>query len=602
MQEPGREAADDLQRADPDARARAALKLQKEDFGAELSRALEDRVFDPDPEVRVLATALLPSLRTSESPELLFSALEDPCPDVVVSAAEALAALRPPRAADALTECLASRPDLAGPIALAMARLGDSGVEELLLDWLGQEEPGVQVAVLRALGACGTERSVRELSRFLEGGSPAIRTEVLSALALIRERIPSAVGRAELPSDPGRWLAGLIESQDRGAVLTAISLIAWLRPQGGPRLLLGLLESPDPSIRERAREVFGAIAAAEGEAVLEVIAEAADVAPASSATALDRVPKAREASSRAACRKLLAHPDAKVRERSAALAGRSGGPGIAESLAGLLEDPVGHVRARAAEALGTLRWESAGVALERLLSDPYPDVREAALFSLRSFRDYEVDPVRLFARASSVGARAAALRACDPRRAGDAFLRAISDPEAEVRLAAATSLKERALWREEAAVLLADEDPRVRAQALRARLSGAPTRSLEPLARFLHDEDPGVRQTLALGLAQAAGVERVEWLRQLMLRDPCVAVARAAARALADHHDPQTVGALLDAVSTGRIPVAARAIESLGSLGDPDALPRLRAVARGGDPLLRDAAARAAARIEESRR
>lgn len=600
MPETGREAADQLQRSDPNARARAALKLQQQDFGAELSRALEDRVFDPDPEVRVLATTLLPTLRTAGSPELLFSALEDPCPDVVVAAAEALAALRPPRAADALTECLASRPDLAGPIALAMARLGDPAVEELLLDWLGQEEPGVRIAVLRALGACGTERSVRELSRLLTRRDPAIQTEVLSALALIRERAPSAVGRAVLPADPHRWLGELIASRDRSAILTAISLIGWLRPTGGPGLLLGLLESHDPSVRERAREVFGAIAAGEEEAILGAIAEVADSNPAAAATALDRVAKAREDLSRGACLRLLGHADSKVRERAAALAGRSGGPGIPESLVALLEDSVGHVRARAAEALGVLRWEAAGPSLEALLNDPYPDVREAALASLRSLRDYEVDTARLLERASSVGARAAVLRACDPRRAGDAFLRAVSDPDADVRLAAATSLMERGLWREEASALLADENPNVRAHALRARLCGAPSLPLAPLAGFLHDRDAGIRQTLALGLEQAAGVERVEWLRQL-LRDPCEAVGRAAARALANHHDPQTVGALLDAVSTGPIPVAASAIESLGALGDAEALPRLRAVARGGDPVLRELAARAARRIDESR-
>lgn len=600
MPETGREAADQLQRPDPDARARAAQQLLQQDFGAELSRALEDRVFDPDPEVRALATSLIPALRNSGSPELLFSALEDPCPDVVVAAAEALAALRPPRTADALTECLASRPDLAGPIALAMARLADPGVEELLLDWLGQDEPGVRIAVLRALGACGTERSVRELSRLLDRVGAATQTEVLSALALIHERLPGAAEFAELPADPTRWVGELLASRERSGVLTAISLIGWFRPKDGPGLLLGLLESRDPSVRERAREVFGAIAAGEGESVLAAIAEGADSNPAAAATALDRVAKVREDSSRAACQKLLGHADAKVRERSAALAGRSGGAGIPESLVALLEDPVGHVRARAAEALGILRWDNAGYALEALLRDPYPDVREAALASLRSLRDHEVDPARLFGRASSVGARAAALRACDPRRAGDAFLRAVSDPDDEVRLAAATSLEERGLWVEEAVALLADESPQVRAHALRARLCGAPSLPLAPLTSFLRDRDAGVRQTLALCLEQAAGVERVEWLRQL-LRDPCEAVGRAAARALANHHDPQTVGALLDAVSTGRIPVAASAIESLGALGDAEALPRLRAVARGGDPVLRELAARAARRIDETR-
>lgn len=601
MPETGWEAAELLQRADPNARARAAQKLRSEDFGAELSRALEDRVFDPDPEIRTLAVSLIPDLREPVSPDLLSSALQDPCPDVAVSAAEAFAVLRFPRASDILSECLAMRPDLVGPLALALARLEDPGAEELLVDRRGQDDPAVRIAVLRTLGACGTARSVPELVSLLGCGEPAVEGEALATLVRIRERSPNAVGRGDLPADlVERALPALMKSRDRHRLLTGIAVVGWLRPPEGPALLLGLLESSDRVVRERAREAFGAVAAGAERVALECVAGIADRDPAAAAAALDRVAIAREEETRTICLRLTQHPDAKVRERAVALAGRSGGAGTPEALLSLTKDPVGHVRAQTAEALGILRWKGAGPALEGLLSDPFPDVRQAALSALGTLRDHEVDQAALFESASGGPARAAALRACDPRRAGAPFLSAISDPDSQVRLAAAVSLNEHGVWLEEATALLADEDPRVRAHALHARLKAPAALGLEPLAAFLRDRDDGVRQTFAIGLERATGVESAAWLRKL-LGDPCAAVGRAAARALAHHHDPQTIGSLLDAVSTGQLPVAAQAIESLGSLGDPEALPRLRAVARGGDPMLRDLAAHALHRVEESR-
>src|SRR5258705_4717680 len=157
MPEAGSYAAQWLQRADPSGKAREAQRLQTEDLGAELSRALEDRVFDPDPETRSLAISLIPGLEQPIPHELLPSLLEDPCPDVVVAAAEALVVLRAPHACDVLSECLASRPELTGPLALALARLEEPGAEELLIDRLAEGEPAVPVAVLRALGPCGTD-------------------------------------------------------------------------------------------------------------------------------------------------------------------------------------------------------------------------------------------------------------------------------------------------------------------------------------------------------------------------------------------------------------------------------------------------------------
>lgn len=601
MPETGWNAADLLQRADPSSKAREAQGLQTESFRAELSRALEDRAFDPDPEIRFLAVSAIPASPGSVPPDLLASILEDPCPDVVLSAALAIATLRSPRACDSLSECLASRPDLAGPLALAMAKLSDPGAEELLIDRLGVEEPAVRIAVIRALGAMGSERSVPELLRFLQGNEPSIEKEALASLTRLHGRLPHAFAASELlPQLIDERLRDLAGSGDPEAQRTAVSLLAWLRPPGAPALLLSLLDSRDRVVRDKAQEALGLIAAsAEGD-TLRAIAEAADRSPSVAALALDRVASAREEEGRAHCLGLLAHDDPRVRERAAALAGRSGGPGSMEALLSLTEDPVGHVRAQAAEALGVLRRAEAGPALEALLSDPYPDVRQAALTALRAIREHEFDAAALFASARDGSTRATALRACDPRRTPAPFQAAVSDPDPSVRAASAMSLNESGVWLSCAAALLADEDPRVRSHALRARLKASDALGLEALRPFLRDPDAGVRQTFAAGLEHATGVERPAWLR-LLLFDPCAAVGRSAARALARRQDPDTVGALLDAVSTGALPVAAQAIESLGALGDAEALPRLRAVARGGDPGLRDLSLDAVRRIEAVR-
>ncbi len=455
--------------------------------------------------------------------------------------------------------------------------------------------------MIRALGASGSERCKPELLRFLQCGEPAVEGEALRAVVRLHERIPRAVTAADLPSGLiGKRLGALVTSRDRSAQLTAISLVAWLRPAEGPSLLLGLLDSPDRAVRLRAREAFGLIASSAERAALEAIAIASDRVPSAAAAALDRVAAVREDEARARCLELTAHDDAGVRERAAALAGRSGGPGAAEALLSLTEDPVGHVRAQAAEGLGLLRFPGAGPALEALLSDSYPDVRQAALGALRSIREHEVDADTLFGRARDGSARAAALRAWDPRRAGALFQAAVSDPDVSVRLAAAATLNESGVWLDCAAALLADEDPRIRAHALRARLRASPALGLAPLRSFLRDPDEGVRQTFAAGLEQAAGVERYGWLRQLLF-DSGAAVGRAAARSLARHEGPDAAGALLEAVSTAVLPVAAQAIESLGMLGDIQALPRLRAVARGGDPALRELSSDAVRRIEATR-
>ncbi len=603
MPEPGSEAADLLQRGEPRDRARAARTLK--DPSAAGAALIEDRAFDPDPEVRALALRLLAERRSPSSEEVLLSALADECPDVALSAAEALAARRHARAADAISECIAARSDLAGPLALALARLGDPGVEDLL--WVELEgetaDRATRGALLRAVGSCGGARSAASLRALLGGAARDDHPAAAAALLEILEREPGLEGSEGLPAGALEALPALLGSTDARLRRAGIALARHARSVEAVALLLAAAADPDPGIAGRALEALPGAARGREEQLLVSLGARR---PEEAAAALDHLGALEGEGARSALLRLLEDAAPRVREAAAALAGRSGLPGLAPGLTRLLSDPVGHVRARAAAALGALGAVAARPRLAALLRDPYPDVREAALDALRALRgggsgpeSIEVPPGG--AERPAPGARAALLRALDPREHPGLLEDALADGDPDVRAAAAHRLAELGFWSDAAAVLLLDEDPRVRAHAARARLLARPLRPLEPLRPLLRDPDPGVRQAFASGLAGLPGPEALPWL-EVLLRDGDAAVARAAARGLGRHRNSGGVRALLDVLSSAGLPVRAAAIEALAAIGDPEALPRLRAVARGGDAPLREAAAAAVRRIEGARR
>jgi HEAT repeat protein len=361
--------------------------------------------------------------------------------------------------------------------------------------------------------------------------------------------------------------------------------------------LLARTRDGDADVREAA--LAGAVSIAEGReaALLSALAEEG---PEAAALVMDRIETIEDETAREPLEVLLASPVARVRERAAALAGRARMGALASALLRVLQDEDGQVRARAAEALGLLHETSARQQLSRLLRDPYVDVREAALAALRGMtgQPLALDPPE---EAVPPGVRATLVRACEFRQRPGVLEEAIADSSPAVRIAALENMAERGSWREEATILLADEDARVRAHAVRARLRAQPLPPIGPLAPLLRDPDPGVRQTLALGLASVPGEEVLPLLLSLR-EDGNPAVARGAISALARRRIPEARNALLEAVSSGTLPVRRAAIEALAELGDPEALPRLRAVARGGEEPLREPAAAAARRIERMKR
>jgi HEAT repeat protein len=559
---------------------------------------LEDRAFNSDPEVRALAIRLLASNRTAAGDDVLLSALEDEAPEVVLAAAETLAALRLPQAADAITECVTTRPELKGPLALALAALGDPGSEELLWVCMEGADRATHDALVLAVAACGGARSVASLLRLLESPEPTTREEALTALGAIRQRAPHLVDVRAIPGRVVRDdLPQLLDSPEPRVRLAAVCLLRELAPEGARARLLSRIFDADPEVAGAALAALAAIAEGKESALL---ASLVDQPPETATRVLDRVESIEDAAAREPLEALLQSDEACVRERAAALSGRARMSALGPALLKLLKDGDGHVRAHAARALGLLHDASASKQLAGLLRDPYPDVREAALAALRTIAG---QPLALAPPepGQKPGVRATLIRACDFRQAPGLFEEAVGDADPEVRMAVLENLAERGAWSEEASVLLADEDARVRAHAVRARLRAAPPPSAAALAPLLRDPDAGVRQALALGLSAGSGEEALPLLLRLR-RDPNAAVARCAVSALGRHGVPDSRSALLDSVGSGPLPVRRAAIEALARQGDPEALPRLRALARGGEEPLREPASAAVRRIERKRR
>ncbi|MBN1420227.1 MAG: HEAT repeat domain-containing protein [Planctomycetes bacterium] len=119
---------------------------------------------------------------------------------------------------------------------------------------------------------------------------------------------------------------------------------------------------------------------------------------------------------------------------------------------------------------------------------------------------------------------------------------------------------------------LADEDPRVRAEAAEALATFARAEDVEPLAERLRgEEDPGVRRVLLESLARLPGDAAPRWIA-VALRDPSLWVRRRAVRLLGRRGQTSLL-AVLVATARDPDPIAAR-----------EAMVSVRAIAKGDAP------------------
>jgi HEAT repeat protein len=170
---------------DPEVREMAAWALGDERPDAAGRDALA-AALRGDAETRVRATAAwaLGNAGDRSAADALAAALRDPSPDVRMRAAWALGNVEARQAPPALVALLGDRePRVRKLAAWALFNIEDPAAASALQGALRvEQDPGLQVAYVRALGALG-ERSVDALRGLLESPDARLRSVAVRALA-----------------------------------------------------------------------------------------------------------------------------------------------------------------------------------------------------------------------------------------------------------------------------------------------------------------------------------------------------------------------------------------------------------------------------------
>ncbi|GAA0567255.1 hypothetical protein GCM10010172_59050 [Paractinoplanes ferrugineus] len=594
--------------------------------------ALAGAAADPDPVDQVKALLLLGRSGQEAAAGLLARALRSDVPSVRVAGAAGLGELRSSSAATELLTRLSDRDaEVRAAAAEALGELGESSATELLIAAMTDPENWVRYRVARALGKIGDTAAVGPLLAAL-GLRPEgeLRWYLIDALAELGDGrpVPELMAAVEAMGDSAFWpLFALGTLGDRRARDVVRRHLAGERPAPWAVRVLGELTGADPADR-------AAIEAAAGSANPDLREKAADALQATGDdAALDRLLA------------LATDPAEEVRAQTARVLDVFETGRTADALVALAADDSGKVRARAVAALGHLRLDSGFDAIAGAVTDPDPQVRRAAVAALGHLADDRArDLLLAAARDETAAMRAEAATALDEARGrpvrpallrlaadrdpdvrsraleslgafGGAGVRpmlteALRSPDAAVRVRAATGL---GLLLDDAAVddlarLLDDPQPAVRQAAAESLGDLDSARAAEVLIPHAADPAPGVRREIAIALDHG-GAEVARPTLRTLLNDSHPQVRAAAAEAmvvlgpaerlellrpLLAHPHPDvrrsTVWALDDELAVGDLlpllddphkDVQTAAVWTLGLIGDPVAVPRLRGLLAG---------------------
>lgn len=177
----------------------------------------------------------------------------------------------------------------------------------------------------------------------------------------------------------------------------------------------------------------------------------------------------------------------------------------------------------------------------------------------------------------------------------DALVKALKDPDAGVREAAAESLGRLADARALDGLLAAasDSDAKVRAAVVEALAALQETRAIPVLAKALKDSSSAVRREAAEALSRLdEAPEAVEPLVSA-LQDTDVHVRLAAVQGLAARKDKRALAALAGLVKDSSAEVRAAAVCALGELQDASSIPALTTALKDENEEVREQAVRA---------
>ncbi len=520
-------------------------------------------------------------------------------------------------ATGALVQLLADTEHARGAVwaARVLGRSRDPESVEPLIGRLQDPNDELRIAASEALGAIGDRRSVQ----------PLIQAALRDPVAQVRAHAAGALGKVGDASTSG-VLIGMLADPDFGTRLRVLEALEMVHPED-TSALEGALRDPNLEVRRRAALAIERVGYLERK-VTELDSTDADVAR-KAYTAVLELGRAGLADSLAG---YLHHKSPRVRAEMARACGELGVARVAPLLVAAIDDTAALVRASLAEAIGRLRAEGGAAALARLLDDADATVRERAAEALAAFDRDDLKPfvasmVAAFDRgtAATRGWLTQILGRLDLPAAQGLLLRAVIDPDAEVRLRAVQGLAgvagDDALRVLKAAIFDAATEVRhaavdglgVRddvdaAEAVLRALPGAAPEMREHLARalsrggwavfdariepLLDSEDLDVRLGLAWALGKLADPRGIQHLARY-LRDPDAKLRASAAGALGKITAPQSVAALRVACRDPDPRTRAAVVNALGRvataqddacsalaamLDDPDAFVRHRVV------------------------
>lgn len=204
-----------------DVRRAAAWALSRSERGGAAAGALLPRVAARRGLPRGLVGEALLALGPAAAPALL-AALDDPCPAVVVTAAEVLGHQRVLAAGRPLLRVLRDGPGEArAAAAQALGRLGTPSAVGPLVAAAGADQPaGVRCEALTALGAIGDPAAVRPIGEIVATGGPLrVAAAAAAALACLGEagmRSLEALGAGGGPGAPHAQEALAVAELARG--------------------------------------------------------------------------------------------------------------------------------------------------------------------------------------------------------------------------------------------------------------------------------------------------------------------------------------------------------------------------------------------------
>jgi HEAT repeat protein len=511
---------------------------------------------EPDADLRVYAALALGLHADPRAVPALLQALSDADANVQYHAIEALGRLRATEAVAPLLAIAEARDFfLAFPALDALTRIGDASIADRLVPLL--EDDLLRAPAADTLGQLGDEKAVLPLAGLLnKPGAPV--PVIAQALVGLHDHYQQAyqegahiadLARHALKPEGAQNLLAALAASDGQDLRPLVCVLGWLTDAGAEAALVRLLG------HDKARKDVVEALVRHGERVTglliqQIEAEDADTRVAA-VVALGRIGDRRAVP--ALLGLLRADPELVV-VTTGALA-RIGDPRALEPLLEVLEWPETAARQAAIAALNSLGHPDLPARTEALLRSPNPCVRESAA-RIAGYFGYAncVEPLLALGR----------------------------DPEENVRRAAAESIA----FLEDPRVLPAlsqairEDTPRVRASAAQGLGQTGRREAVPVLISALEDNDAWVRYFSARALGQLGAPEMVEPLARLAQSDPANHVRAAALGAIGRLGGSRAASILAPFLEASDSDLSRAAIQALGQVNHPDALPPLMAVLR----------------------